>query len=353
MKYSLQRRELIQGLRGIAIILVVAHHAISNFSSVGLWNKFVKFIDMFYVNIFFFIAGYLFMNYREKYERQGFGRFIIRKIKSIFIPYYVSTFLFSLCVKVGTAIPRLANILQQKGYFEKSVLNMMFDPFLFHKPYFMSLWFVYVLFIYFFIAWFHSKCKITTLSVAIITLVSMLINSFLYNYYPDIVYKFIRYYPYFLFGMMLNMKTKEELHIDNKKVAIAFIVFLLIAGRVFAGDISFMQRHVRAVYMQCEWLICAISGLIVLATIIERTLHEKKEKALIYIGNKSYSIYLIHNSWIIVPVSVITVSFSNNTMINIAINFTFGMVTPIVLENLYIKLLSWRQNSVNQSKKRY
>lgn len=345
MKLNLQRRELIQGLRGIAIILVVAHHAISNFNSEALWNNCVKFFDMFHVNLFFFIAGYLFMKHREKYDGRGFRTFITEKVKAIFLPYYVSMFLFSLCAKVGFAIPKVADLLYQKGYIEKSVLSMIIDPFWFHKPYFMSLWFIYVLFFYFIIGWFHTKRRITMQSVAIITLVCMMINAFCYNYYPDIVYKFIRYYPYFLLGIMINKMYGQEVYLNIKKISAAFICFAFVAVRVFTVDIAFMQRNIKAVYMQFEWFICAMSALIVFAVFIELLLRKDKSILLVYIGDRSYHVYLLHNPWVIVPVAVITSLLITNMTINIAINFVLGLSIPIIVEESYKRLLSWRRNS--------
>lgn len=347
MKLNLQRRELIQGLRGIAIILVVAHHAISNFNSVALWNNCVKFFDMFHVNLFFFIAGYLFMSHREKYEEQGFCNFIIRKAKAIFLPYYISTFLFSLCVKVGFAIPKLADLLQQKGYIEKSFFSMIIDPFWFYKPYFMSLWFIYVLFIYFIIAWFHTKSRITIQSVTAITLASIMINAFCYNYYSDIVYKFIRYYPYFLLGIILSKMNGKEVYLDRKKILVAFICFVLVGVRVFTVDIAFMQRNLKAVYMQLEWFICAVSALFVFAVLVEILLQRQRGQLLVCIGDRSYQIYLIHNPWVIIPIAVITSSFVNGATINIAINFVLGLVISIIVEEGYKRILSWRRNSDN------
>ena len=350
MELNLKRRELIQGLRGIAIILVVAHHAISNFNSVVLWNSFAKYIDMFHVNIFFFIAGYLFMEHREKYEKQGFRRFIVAKAKTIFLPYYVSTFLFSVCVKIGFMVPQVTELLQQRGYFEKNILNMLVDPFWFHNPYFMSLWFIYVLFAYFIIAWFHSRMRITIQSVVALIFASMLVNAFCYNLYPDIVYKFIRYYPYFVLGMTFSKATGKTIYFGKKEIVAASICFLVIALRVFIIDISFMQRHIKAVYMQAEWFLCAMSALVVLAALVELLLRKEKQRRLVYIGDRSYHIYLFHNPWIIIPVAIVTSSFISSVAINIVANFAFGITIPIIIDVTYKKLRQGKRNG-NQNKK--
>ncbi len=157
MVYDLKKKELIQGMRGIAILLVIAHHAISNFNTIEQLNNFVKILDMIHVNIFFLISGFLFMKNRNKYERQGFLKFVSKKIKNIFMPYYLLTVLFSLCIKCGFMIPGIRNLLLQKEYFEKNILESIVDPLLFRTPYFTSLWFVYVLFIYFLLAWVHTR----------------------------------------------------------------------------------------------------------------------------------------------------------------------------------------------------
>ncbi len=160
---------------------------------------------------------------------------------------------------------------------------------------------------------------------------SMVLNAFCYSYYPDIAYKFIRYYPWFAVGMALKNTTGDTLYIDKKKIIFASTCLFAIILRVFFVDISFMHPYVRATYMQLEWLLCALSGMIFFATVVEKLNSKGKSGLLVYIGNESYVIYLLHNPWIIIPVAIISPLFVRNTVVNIGINFISGLVLPILL----------------------
>ena len=112
-----------------------------------------------------------------------------------------------------------------------------------------------------------------------------------------------------------------------------------------------MPRNIRAVYMQIEWFFCALCALVVLAAYVEVLLHKAKGKMLVYIGDKSYHIYLFHNPWIIIPAAIVTSSFISSATINIVANFAFGITVPIIVDMVYKKLLSRGKSNGNKNKK--
>lgn len=100
--------------------------------------------------------------------------------------------------------------------------------------------------------------------------------------------------------------------------------------------------------MQVEWLLCAVCALVMLAALVEFLLRKGKGKMLVYIGDRSYHIYLLHNPWVIIPVAIATSSFISSVTINIVVNFVFGMIIPIIVDVVYMKLLSRGKSDGNQ-----
>lgn len=97
------RDKKIDIVRGIAIVLMVIGHS-------GCPLK--KFIYLFHMAVFFMISGYLFI---PKYEKglNGIVEYILRKLKGIWLPYFVWTIIYTLLNNVFL----LVNIYSSKEAF--------------------------------------------------------------------------------------------------------------------------------------------------------------------------------------------------------------------------------------------
>ena len=217
-------------------------------------------------------------------------------------------------------------------------MSIFLDPLYFNQPYFTSLWFVFVLFIYFIVSWFHSKKKITIIELSLFGLIGILVNALLWQYIPDVVYKMFRYYFYFLLGRFLFTKYSFEIKISKHLIPISFLCIALITVRVYTINLNdIMGVYARAFYVLFERMVFAISGIIVLSVFANLLRNGKYfGRLLVFIGNYSYAIYLLHNPWIIAVLSIALQKVCGYAFINIFVVALFGILIPIVLKKIYL-----------------
>lgn len=75
-----QRKEWIDYLRGIGIVLMVTGHA-------SIWRPLNKWIMGFHMPLFFVLSGFLFS--RQKWSERGFGKFAAARFRNYIIPYFL------------------------------------------------------------------------------------------------------------------------------------------------------------------------------------------------------------------------------------------------------------------------
>ncbi len=155
----LSRNKQFDIIKGIAILCVVIGHAVNEsiFYNYGLVIL-RKFIYIFHIPIFFFCSGYFF---KDKYN---FKEFLLKKIKSLYLPYILFGFLF-----VFIDIFR--------GYSVNSLVREIFFILIFknYNSYAGALWFVPFLFLtellYFFIQKFKNQFNFENIYILIISIV--------------------------------------------------------------------------------------------------------------------------------------------------------------------------------------
>lgn len=94
-------RELIQILRGIAIILVVFHHVCYTCNISSSVEVVVSIINRVHVMIFFVISGWLFEKNKIKYSEEGMVKFAKKKFVQLIIPYIFFSLSFSMIIWCG------------------------------------------------------------------------------------------------------------------------------------------------------------------------------------------------------------------------------------------------------------
>ena len=192
-------RNQIQILRGIAIILVVIHHAFNNLPGVN--GGVVLTISQSDVAIFFMISGYLFEKQYDKYSRDKTS-FVRRKAKQLLIPYLF----WSLILYIGAGIihlfgGKLSSLLSNYGFGKVSVLEIILNVLTFRSYYVEYLWFIYVLFVYFIIHIFTgSKLKQWWIPIAAL-LIAGVVRSRIDL--PTIIWKVLQHFGDFLIGRVL------------------------------------------------------------------------------------------------------------------------------------------------------
>lgn len=317
---SENEKKVVQIMRGIALIMVVFHHVLRASGKVRYDSACVM-LSYIHVQTFFVISGFLFEWNYAKYRQRGFSLFNRKKATELVIPYLSWTWLFSLLL-LGCmyAVPSLYRFLGTKGYFAKSIVASLIDPFLFRSPYFESLWFIYTLYVIFLINWVIQSKYIKTIGFVIAAIAASFYSYWFYEDSPLIIYRIAVNFQWFYLGRLCAVKWGDIRNRTNSKkmIATAAIVFVALTCSVIWDPIAlcFKSKAFRAVLYSIQRTAYSISGLIIIYS-TAKTISRKKYAGdgLKYLGDKSYGVYLIHNPWLVTPFSIAASRFMPSSII--------------------------------------
>lgn len=247
------RVEWVDILKGIGIILVVIGHANWQFGAATTDMFIQKYIYSFHMPLFFFLSGYLFI--KEKYP--DFKKFLLKKIKTLLVPYLVFSILSVLvqifiCLKYNIKLNSFKEIVIQILYLRsKTVWN---EP----------LWFLMCLFITEIIFYFISKCT-NKAKIAISLLMCGIVGyglSFMQKYFVlplsfSIALVAVTFYG---FGYLVKNSTIGR-KVISKNIKISILSFssnIVIGGLLNSIAIMYFMKYGNIFY----FYLAAISGIL-------------------------------------------------------------------------------------------
>lgn len=286
----------IQGLRALAVLLVFIFHLNSSWLPGGFIG----------VDIFFVISGFLVSSIILSKKNKGtfsFIDFYIGRIKRIF-PAFLCVLIFStlggiflyLPMDINTLMDSIKNSFLFKSNTYFSNLGNYFGASNTENPLLhtwtlsieMQFYFLLPLLIYFF-------TKKNILKIAFFLTCGLLaystINSFYFDKSNTIYFSLLARIPEFLIGVIVALKaTSIQKFLGNKMQisAIISVIGLILCGFLFSESIVFPGFWVL--------LPCLFTGILLIShnSLVNKIL---SNKALVHIGELSYSIYLWH--WVI------------------------------------------------------
>lgn len=270
-------------LKGIGILLVVLGHSInyveSSVGDVGVIADIINFwIYSFHMPLFFVISGFLQrnseMNKTDCYSREK----IINKMIDMGIPYLFFSFIFWL-----SKIVMSDNVNNKIGI--KELLLVWINPL-------SSLWFIYLLLVFYLLRVFIFKKNISN-KIIIISSFILCISSY-YITVPvvlqgTVLFRFMRFSLYYGIGISLYDHYENFVNIAIRKMRL-LISILLIASAVLIGISYFVDSFSLVMVVLCMlelWLlfVCAINqkNVTILGSIW---------------GKSSLGIYLLHDYFV-------------------------------------------------------
>lgn len=294
-------------LRFIAIFSVVSAHsnvASSNSDySIGIANELLHIFGTFGVPLFFFISGYFYIN---KFNKD----FIIRKIKTVIIPwFFVETivWLYIVLRKGGINFSNWFSFIIGNG----------------HSTYYLTvLMILYVLF---------SYNRQNIIKISLIILLSIICNYLTYSnllfqsYNINPYLNFLNWAIYFSIGLLLYQFNLFD------KIGNLFSKYLFIATLIFCSFIYYQAQNEISIYYWSKFaLINSILFIFISIGISKRMENLNLFKR---IGRESFSIYLMHE---LLVGTVIYVS-------NLCPNWIFVIIRPIVviaILHIFIKFVN-------------
>ena len=284
----MKRDDSVSIAKGIAIILMVFGHSIYD----CYVNDYLILIRM---PLFFIMSGYLF---KEKYTTEPYT-FINKRIKGIYIPLVKYSLLFLFLHNIFFIIGIYNDI-----YIDSGDVSRLYAPIDFIKKGFRIItsmqsydrllggyWFIHSLFWGSLIFFFIKK----TLNNSIISLILLLVSSYVFNYY-NIAIPYFRinwlclYAAFFIMIGHVYKKNNFNIHLNN---------YFLIAGLIFIGIIAYISptsmtncKH----FQLLPYSTAAIIGTFIILRISNHIMYKNNtlSKILIWIGGQTFAILTWH-----------------------------------------------------------
>lgn len=319
----------LQVMRGIAIVLVLVWHSISQVNRDPVLNGVGQIIICFHMPVFFVIAGFLFEKGLTKYIKNGRITFLKKKAKHLLVPYIFWTVLLWAGVNgVQLIMPSTVNKLSLLGFAPMTVIEMLWGILTYENYYTQHLWFLYVLFVFFIINIFMPKRGKNWIACAlwiVLGFVSVCVNL------PNILSRIMLWGCFFCIGRIICDKQLILSRVRGYWTVSLFICFsaLRVLSYSASGDIIIRFTVQLIKYAEGFLGVCIIY---VLAKKLENNAVVKT------IGDYSYDIYLMHNPYVVAMTSVILNKVIGiNSYITIVTAVTAGIALPICASRCVIR----------------
>lgn len=328
-----QGRDVIQSMRGVAILMVLIHHALSQTASSHFENSIMFALDHVHVIIFFIISGYIFELQRYNQKNNSPLKFIKRKFLQLMVPYFFWSLFLALVVKFFNMFHSTSGILHKSGYEPWGWCEIVYNALTFNKYYVQHLWFIYVLFFFFIINYFSGTFFCTWKGY----ILGLIFIIFLFKFIPlnFIMNKFLLHFMNFSFGRVVY-NYRSERHLTSRKLTIVSIIIIvcLYISEYFIKDsisYSFIGR-----------VLWGIAGTILIAQFCNYMVNERCVKCsiklpLATLGDYSYDIYLIHNPYVLGLSAVLLKKLGFNSFFVIVVSILLGASISIILSKYILR----------------
>lgn len=334
----------VQSLRGIAVLLVVFYH----FNIMGFKGGFVG-VDMFFVISGFIITGQIV--YAMNNKTFSLKKFYLNRIKRLFPALFVVisvSFIIAFILYPPKELLRLSSstlfslfglqnffLVKQAGYFDVSAINKLF----------LHIWslsieeqfYIFWPFILLFINRLREK---TIIVLVVLVIVLSIYTNIVFYKYTNILFYMLPFRAYeFLFGVLAfytftNISVNIKL---TKKIIFEYFILFLLFYIIFV-TVKFSLLYI-IIIVSLTFLLLFVRNNIILSNTM-----------LVFLGNISYSLYLIH--W---PVLVFYLFYNLKTLeelvfieklVLILFSVALSYLSYIYIENKFrkisFKLLRWK-----------
>lgn len=335
----MQKKQNIQIMRGLAILMVLFQHALVAVFGVGGYSVIISVCFNIDVNVFMFISGYLFESNLNRYLIKGGWEFVKSKASCLFVPYVFWECLLYIPVWIVYNGPACLSRLEEKlyalGFFELSIREILISLITFNNSYIELYWFIYVLFIIFILECFIGKTLMGRNAVLLIILLPILL--YLSNM-AYIVKKLCIAIIIFKVGREIR---RREFPIDQMKPW-ALVIAIVVFGIVFkAPDVKGVPL-VEQLYYIVKSAILGLCGVVIVAVIANCLgSSQNKVSALVEkIGDYSFSIYIMHNPYVIKAVSLLLPNKGLYGLFSLVACMILGVLIPCAADRYIISKVS-------------
>lgn len=312
-----EKSNTLQIMRAIAIIMVVLQHSIGRVASTNIELKSMYMLNHIDVSVFFIISGYLYEIKKDKYKQEGFVKFLSQKFNALMIPYLF----WSLVIPIGL---KFMNIVLS-GKLESKVWSwgeIIINTITYKEYYVQHLWFIYILFAFFLI---HYLSGDLFIKLPIFMLIFIGLNFVDGCDIPFLIGKFVLHFTTFSIGRLIAHRGMEKLR-TNKGL---FIVVLFTFCGCYCSELWIPDSFTYKLYGHLLYALSGSAVVYYIASIISN-LKGKLCYSLQVIGADSFEIYILHNPYISVSISMILLKCGLGNGCIIFVTTVLAIIVPII-----------------------
>lgn len=287
-----------------------------------------------------FISGYLFEGNLDRYQKEGGKTFVKSKAASLLVPYlfwecllYIPTWI----VYHGPAsLSRLGVKLNNLGFVKLSIWEILKSLVTFNNSYVELYWFIYVLFIIFVLEYFIGKKLLGIRAIWLIAVLPILL------YVSNMAYIVKKLCVSLIIFKMGREIKKREIPIEQWKPWAA-LIGIAIFGIVFKTPDAYDSPYIEQMQYVVKSAILGLCGVVIIA-VIANCLVESNSKVtslVELIGNYSFSIYIMHNPYV---VKVVSMLLPNNKgfyrLVSFVVCMSLGVLVPYLADRYFISRVS-------------
>jgi len=314
--------------RGIAIFLVVVAHSFvpeirSNNKVFGTMFSWIASCDM---AIFTVLSGYLFGKNIDRYKDRGLLTFVKQKFQTLIIPYLSVSIITYIGYAIAHQFPFLSAILSNSGYDAPEFWRSVFQILTYQGNMDMHMWFAYALFFVFAFSFLLSGLIRRPIGIAVTAVL------FVLNYYVitiEVLYRV--FYLWIFFTIACQDRLIDT--VLKKKYLFAVIPVHIIAYIIRHSGVLVPFRVADALLA----MVVGLSAAIMVLSITKNFLHSPANRVLSFLGKNSFSIYLLHQPFIVSGISGILLFATDLPYIVICVvTIILGITIPLFLSEKII-----------------
>ena len=332
-----EERDMLQLMRGFAILLVVLQHSVVLFLNSNASMIFISICVFIDVHIFMFVSGYLFQKKSDAYYQMGIRRFTLKKFKSLGVPYlfWESVLFFGAFILYRLPFSGGASLMEAIDFQKLSLPQIFIGLLTFRYSYVQLYWFLFALFWVFLI---NYSCRKFSCRIEFILLFFVLFSVLAVIFKSDdyILTKTGRSFLTFGLGRLFQKYRLERHLFKNWLIIPASIVTFYI---VFKVRVHEENEYLYKILFSFRLTLMGMIGIIFFFVVSSFLIvcPSKLTGLILLLGNYSLPIYLLHNPWIVHVSSIAFKKLSMPSPVGSALSFALGLTLPILLYKYVMK----------------
>lgn len=327
--------------KGIGILLVILGHSPRDImvDSYPAIHFMFSFIYSFHMPLFFFLAGVTFHSFKKS------DGFIIKKTRQLFIPLICYSLTIYAVFYIADLIPFLHTLFENASMGVVPLKEYILDTLNINNPYAFHTWYIWVLFIIEIIMFIYEKYILRKKSGSIVYLIPVVLVTIIIHFFVKLDLALLNYVVknlfYFSLGVIYSIKGGALQEKHNKKIVLKLLfsvgIIMTILHTLSAINVITFNEPVTFILNDLQFL---IGNTLMILLIVNLSKKIADNKFLIYLGQNSFNIYLLHQPFCCAVIGMVLVKILPANLLCYILIMIVCSICSIILPLLFVKLVN-------------